>query len=62
MGRHAYNKIVIKDKDDEVTIKTKVLGHDSYVNGVRSIIETCINHKLENRKYTVLDLIDEGIL
>ena len=62
LERHAYHKIVIKDFHDEVSIETKVLGHNSYVDGVRKIIETCIKHKLENKKYTVLDLIEEGIL
>jgi 4-hydroxy-tetrahydrodipicolinate reductase len=62
LGRHAYHRIVIKDNNDEVVIETKVLGHDSYVNGVRTIIETCINHSLENKKYTVLDLIDKEML
>ncbi|MBY0424369.1 MAG: hypothetical protein K2Q22_01930 [Cytophagales bacterium] len=62
LGRHAYHKIVIKDHTDEVTIETKVLGHDSYVNGVRKIIEACINHPLENKRYTVLDLIDQELL
>jgi 4-hydroxy-tetrahydrodipicolinate reductase len=62
LGKHAYHKITIKDNNDEVTIETKVLGHASYATGVRTIIETCINNDLENKTYTVLDLIDNEML
>jgi 4-hydroxy-tetrahydrodipicolinate reductase len=59
---HAYHKIVIKDINDEVTIETKVLGHDSYANGVRAIIAACLSHRLENKRYTVFDLIENEML
>jgi len=62
LSRHAYHKIVIKDGSDEVTIETKVLGHDSYSHGVKTIIEAVMKSRLEHRKYTVLDLIDKNIL
>lgn len=54
--KHAYHKIVIKDGNDEVTIETKVLGHDSYAKGVKAIIETILKWRLENKRYSVLDL------
>jgi 4-hydroxy-tetrahydrodipicolinate reductase len=62
LDKHAYHKIVIKDGSDEVTIETKVLGHDSYANGVKTIIETALKYSLENKKYTILDLIDNNML
>lgn len=62
LDKHAYHKIVIKDGIDEITIETKVLGHNSYANGVKMIIETVIKNRLENKKYSVLDLIDNNIL
>ncbi|PTS99025.1 dihydrodipicolinate reductase [Pedobacter sp. HMWF019] len=62
LNGHAYHKIVIRNCNDEVTIETKVLGHNSYANGVNAIIKTCLNHDLENKRYTVLDLIDRKIL
>ena len=62
LGKHAYHKIVIKDGSDEITLETKVLGHNSYSKGVQRIIETVLKHSLENKKYTVLDLIDKNIL
>jgi 4-hydroxy-tetrahydrodipicolinate reductase len=62
LDKHAYHKIVIKDGSDEVTIETKVLGHDSYANGVKMIIEAVLKYSLENRKYTIFDLIDNNML
>jgi 4-hydroxy-tetrahydrodipicolinate reductase len=62
LGKHAYHKIVLKDGNDEVTIETKVLGHDSYASGVKAILKTVLKHPLENKKYTVLDLIDHDLL
>jgi Dihydrodipicolinate reductase len=62
LDKHAYHKIVIKDGSDEVTIETKVLGHDSYANGVKTIIETVLKYSLENKKYTIFDLIDNNML
>jgi len=62
LGKHAWHKIVIKDGNDEVTIETKVLGHDSYSRGVKAIIETALKHRFENKKYSVFDLIDKDML
>jgi 4-hydroxy-tetrahydrodipicolinate reductase len=62
LGKHAYHKIVIKDGNDEITIETKVLGHDSYAKGVKMIIEAALINSLESKKYTVLDLIANNML
>jgi len=62
LEKHAYHKIVIRDGNDEVTIETKVLGHDSYAKGVKLIIEAALINSLENRSYTVLDLIAVNML
>ena len=59
---HAYHKIIIKDGLDEVTIETKVMGHDSYTRGLRKIIEAAISHNFEKRRYSVFDLINENLL
>jgi dihydrodipicolinate reductase len=58
LDKHAYHKIVITDGNDQITIETKVLGHDSYAKGVAKIIETVLHHPLENRRYSILDLIE----
>lgn len=60
IGKHAYHKIVIKNNNDELLIETKVLGHDSYANGVRAILEICLNETLENKRYTVLELMSNN--
>jgi Dihydrodipicolinate reductase len=62
LNKHAYHKIVIKDGDDEIAIETKVLGHKSYANGVKKIIEAILKYDLENKKYTVLDFINKNML
>lgn len=62
LDKHAYHKIIIKDGNDEVTIETKVLGHDSYATGVKAIIEMVLKYRLENKRYTIFDIIDNGML
>lgn len=57
LNKHAYHRIVIKDGMDEVTIETKVLGHDSYAKGVKTIIDMVQNLSLEPKKYSILDLL-----
>lgn len=62
LDRHAYHKIVIQDGLDEVTIETKVFGHDSYVSGVKKIIDAVLKRPFEKRRYTVLELIEKSVL
>ncbi len=58
LDKHAYHKIVFKDENDEVTIETKVLGHDSYAKGIKEIVESVIKKDLDSTRYTVLDIIE----
>lgn len=62
LEKHAYHKISISDGSDELTLETKVLGHDSYAKGVKLIIETALINNLENKRYTVLELIEKNML
>jgi 4-hydroxy-tetrahydrodipicolinate reductase len=62
LDKHAYHKITIEDSDDEVSIETKVLGHSSYVHGVKKIIEAVLKHALDKKSYSVFDLIDQNFL
>lgn len=62
LDKHAYHKIVINDGSDEVTIETKVLGHDSYAKGVNMIIKAVLKNSFENKKQTILELIDRNLL
>ena len=60
LEKHAYHKIIIREWSDEVTIETKVLGHESYARGVKTIIEMVLKTSLENRRYTILELNDKN--
>lgn len=62
IGKHAYHKIVISDGSDQITIETKVLGHESYAQGVKKIISAVLKHPLECRRYSVMDLVANGLL
>jgi dihydrodipicolinate reductase len=62
LGKHAYHKIIIEDGPDQVVIETKVLGHDSYVNGVKKIVGAVLKNSFEKRTYNVLELIDNNML
>lgn len=62
LNKHAFHRIQMADNNDTVTIETKVLGYNSYVEGVKKIIDAVSHHKFENRVYTVLEFIDAGWL
>ncbi len=62
LDKHAFHRIVIKDGEDEITIETKVLGHKSYARGVSKIIEAILKNNLENKNYTVWDLIESNLI
>ncbi len=62
LNRHAYHQITINDGSDEVRIETKVLGHQSYVRGVKKLLEVVTQNKLEQRSYSILELIDKNLL
>lgn len=62
LDKHAWHQIVVKDGLDEVTLQTRVLGHESYAKGVKQIIQAMLKNKLENKRYTILELIDANML
>lgn len=62
LDKHAYHKIVIEEGFDKVTLETGVLGHDSYINGVKKIIDAVICNNFEKRRYSIFDLIDNNLL
>ena len=62
LNKHAYHKISIQDGMDQLSIETKVLGHESYANGVKKIIDVVLLHPLEKRKYSVIEFIDMNLL
>ncbi len=56
LSKHAYHKIQISDGDDELIIEMKVLGHASYVNGVKTIVRSILENNLENKQYSIFEL------
>jgi 4-hydroxy-tetrahydrodipicolinate reductase len=62
LEKHAFHRITITDGSDQVTIETKVQGHESYSAGVKRIVQAALTHPLENRKYDVMDLLENGWL
>jgi len=62
LDKHAFHKIIIKDGNDEVKIETKVLGHNTYSKGLNKIIDVVMNHNLERKRYSVVDLIEKNLL
>lgn len=54
---HAYHKIIIGDKNEKLEIKTQVLGHSSYLEGVYRIIQIVLEKDLKNKTYSIVDLI-----
>ena len=62
LDKHAFHKINIRDGQDEFTIETKVQGHESYLTGVKKIIDVVLTTPLQKKRYSILDLIEEGFL
>lgn len=62
LDKHAYHKLTMQDGMDEVSIELKVLGLDSYVRGTARIVEAVVCNVLENREYSVFELIERGWL
>lgn len=62
LDRHAYHKIIIEDGHDQLTIETRVLGHQSYADGVRKIVQAVLHNKFDKKRYSILELIDEHML
>ncbi|WP_207531938.1 dihydrodipicolinate reductase C-terminal domain-containing protein [Desertivirga arenae] len=62
LDRHAYHKIIIGEGSEQISIETKVLGHQSYVTGLWKIVEAVKDHVFENKRYSVLDLIGQNLI
>jgi dihydrodipicolinate reductase len=62
LSKHAYHKITIRDGDDVFILETKVLGHTSYVNGVKKLVKVVLENELEYRLYSIFDLMKNNLL
>lgn len=62
LDAHAYHKIRITNSSTQIEITTKVLGHESYSDGIIKLLYALQNKTLENRTYNILELIHSGWL
>ncbi len=60
LARHAYHRIVIEDAMSSITLETKVFGPAPYSEGVAQIISAICANKLENRRYDIIEFVDNG--
>jgi hypothetical protein len=60
LSKHAFHRIEIEDGTVSIKIETKVLGHDSYADGVRQIVSSIGKIKLENRTYQITEFARNG--
>lgn len=62
LARHAYHQIVIEDGVCSITLETRVYGAAPYADGVGKIISAIDAHALENRRYDVIEFVENGWL
>jgi dihydrodipicolinate reductase len=62
LGRHAFHRILIQDGDCSLQFETRVYGDSAYADGVARIVAAVRAHALENRSYSVMELVDRGWL
>lgn len=62
LGRHAFHRIVIQDGECSLQLETRVYGESAYADGVARIVAAVRAHALEDRVYSVMELVDAGWL
>jgi 4-hydroxy-tetrahydrodipicolinate reductase len=62
LARHAYHQILIEDGGCSIKLETRVYGESPYADGVARIVDAVRTHALENRLYSIMELIDKGWL
>jgi len=60
LARHAYHRIEIEDSVCHIALETKVYGAAPYAAGLASILDAIRRHTLENRRYSVMEFIENG--
>ena len=61
LDRHAYHEIVIKNKEVEIRLETKVLGKSAYASGLAKVIDIVVGQKLSPGYYDIVDLVIDDI-
>lgn len=62
LARHAYHQIVVEDDICSITLETRVYGPAPYADGVGKIISAIDAHGLENRRYDIIEFVENGWL
>jgi dihydrodipicolinate reductase len=60
LARHAYHRVEIEDNVGRIVLETKVFGPAPYAEGLAQIISTVRSNKLENRRYNIMEFIENG--
>jgi hypothetical protein len=60
LARHAFHAVVIEDGACSIRMETRVYGDAPYAGGVAQIVAAVRQQALENRRYSILEFIDNG--
>ncbi len=60
LSRHAYHRVEIEDHVGSIVLETKVFGPAPYADGLAQIISALRYNKLENRRYNIMEFIENG--
>jgi len=60
LSRHAYHRVEIEDHVGSIALETRVFGPAPYADGLAQIISALRSNKLENRRYNIMELIENG--
>lgn len=62
LARHAYHQVLIQDGACSVKLETRVYGDAPYAAGVAQIVAAVRGRPLEDRRYAIMEFIDNGWL
>lgn len=60
LARHAYHRIVIEDGMCSLALETRVYGATPYADGVARIVSAIAARELEDRRYDIVEFVDNG--
>ncbi|KRD26971.1 dihydrodipicolinate reductase [Acidovorax sp. Root267] len=62
LARHAYHQVLMEDGACSVKLETRVYGDAPYAAGVAHIVAVVRERPLENRRYSIMEFIDNAWL
>lgn len=60
LSRHAYHRIVVEDGASSVVLETRVFGPAPYAEGVARILAAIGANRLDNRRYDIVEFVENG--